>query len=198
MAYKIAGSVNKKRKTPKRMIALGVVVAVIAVVGILEATNTTNLIFKSRQHKDTTTKTTSDAPTAQEDFAQGDDREPNTNTESGEAMISDTNGEISSIPAENQWTSSANNAITVYSPAKNTTVVNGSVISGRSDSSTVSFRLIDNISGVIAQGELKVVNGTFSGKLSFATTATEGRLDIFNTKTDGVEFNNVEVPIRFK
>lgn len=190
---------NTNRGKNKKII-LGITIAVVMVavaIGSLELTNKTHF-FGSDKVIDEKTKTTSTAPTAQKDFTGGDDRHPSTNTSKGEGTVSDTQGNVTNIPPSNQWTSSPNGVITVYSPGNSALVTNGSSLSGKANSAKVSFRLIDDVSGVIAQGELSVVNGSFSGTFNFSTTATNGRLDVFNTQPDGVEFNNTEVPIRFK
>lgn len=149
--------------------------------------------------KDTTAKTTSDAPSAQADFSEGGPREPSPSPPRGEATINDNGGIQSSIPPESEWHTSAGGALTVYSPAANALLTSGqSVLSGKSTQTKVSFRLIDNVSGVIAQGELPVTSGTYSGTFKFNTSATQGRLDVFNTHMDGVEYNNIEIPVRFQ
>lgn len=149
--------------------------------------------------QDANAKTTSTSPTAQEGYTDGNDRPiQETNREKGDAVISDNQGSISQIPEESSWTTSSTGQITLYSPSKNQLIKNGGSISGQSSLSAVSFRIIDDVSGEISTGQLSVVNGKFSGIISFSTTASEGRLDIFGTKSDGGEFSNVEVPVRFK
>lgn len=195
----------KQKKTrwftkKKIFVPLILLVVAIGVFSALEASNKTHFFGDNHASEDKPkAQTTSDAPTAQEDFTGGDDRQPNTQTNTGgEGTVSSTNGNISSIPPQSEWTTSPSGAITVYSPAKNSLLTNGNTISGKATAAKVSFRLIDDVTGVIAQGELPVVNGNFSGKFNFSTTATSGRLDVFNTREDGVEINNVEIPIRFK
>lgn len=144
-------------------------------------------------------KTTSTAPTAQEDFSEGNDRpalEPD--ADKGDATVSDNQGSVSNIPERTEWSVSSTGEITLYSPSDNQLLEKGSVISGESSLPTVSFRIIDNVSGVISTGELAVVNGKFSGEVTFSTRASEGRLDIFGTKSDGSEFSNIELGIRFR
>jgi hypothetical protein len=145
----------------------------------------------------TDAKTTSTAPTAQENFTGGDNREARSQPQN-EGTATDTGGIITEQPAQDAWSVSSSGQITLYSPSKNSLFQNGDVISGASTLSTVNFRLIDDVSGVIAEGSLGVVNGKFSGKFSFSTTGTNGRLDIFSIDTGGIENNNVEVPVRFK
>lgn len=166
----------------------------------LEATNKINILHrpnKNTSSKAEEAKTTSDAATAQEDFQGGDDRKPNT-TSHEEGTVKDTQGNVGAIPPSTQWSTSQSGLITIYTPAKNTVVATGLIVSGKASVPKVSFRLIDNVSGVISRGELSVINGAYSGVFNFTTTATAGRLDIFSTAADGVESNNITVSIRFK
>jgi len=192
----------KNKSNKKIIITSTVLVAVLAVCAFLELSGKTSLVLDRSSNKtksEEKAKTTSDAPTAQENFTGGDNREPTTQPSSGEeATVSDNRGNVGTPPPQTQWTTSPNGAIIVYSPARDTIITNGSTFTGKANSDTVSFRLIDNVSGVIAQGQISVVNGNFSGKFNFSTTASVGRLDIFNTKPDGVEMNNVEIPVRFR
>jgi hypothetical protein len=43
-----------------------------------------------------------------------------------------------------------------------------------------------------------VVNGKFSGQITYTTNATAGRIDIFASRADGSEYSNIEIPVRFK
>ncbi|MDO8265895.1 MAG: hypothetical protein Q7T41_03055 [Candidatus Saccharibacteria bacterium] len=157
--------------------------------------------YKNRQKlNDSVTKTTSSAPSAQDDFTGAEERPVlETPTEDkGSASITDNQGTIESTPSEEQWIVSKTGEITVYTPSVDQLLKSGNTLSGESALSIISYRVIDNISGVINEGKLSVVNGKFSGTISFTTTATEGRLDIYSSKEDGVEFSNIEIPVRFK
>lgn len=144
-------------------------------------------------------KTTSTAPSAQEDFTNGGDRPvAATPEDKGTATVSDTQGQQGTIPDKSQWSTSTTGEITVYTPAKDKLLVNGDIVSGESTLSSVYYRVIDNVSGMISQGQLSVVNGKFSGTVSFTTTAASGRLDIYGALDSGKEFSNVEIPVRFK
>lgn len=194
---------NKRRKISKRKIALfAIPLTIILLIIGLETSNTTNFFAKSnnkkvQNHQEEKAKTTSDAPSAQEDFSEGTERDPNT-TQAQEGTVVDNKGDISSIPPQNQWTTSASGVLTIYTPSKNSVLSNGNSITGKTTASNISFRLIDDISGVIAQGNLPVVKGNFAGTFNFSTEGTSGRLDVFTTDSQGVESNNVEIPVRFK
>lgn len=136
--------------------------------------------------------------TAQPDFTDGGDRDVVSDPDKkGNGEVTDNQGVIDAVPDQSQWSRSSTGAIAVYTPAKNEKLVSGQKISGESSAGNVTFRLIDNVSGVIASGEIAVVDGKFSGTLNFTTSATEGRLDILTFTEDGREANNVEIPIRF-
>lgn len=147
--------------------------------------------------EDQEAQTTSDEPSAQADFSGGDERTPVSNERSTSAVVNNTNGQIDSTPPKSQWTVSSSGQITLYEPAKDKQLASGNIIAGKSQLGEVNFRLIDNVSGVIATGSLPVKNGKFSGTFSFETTATEGRLDVFGIRNDGTEFSTIELPIRF-
>ncbi len=149
---------------------------------------------------DSVTKTTSTAPSAQEDFTGAEERPvlENPSEDKGSASVVDNQGTIESTPPEEQWTISKTGQITVYTPVNNQLLSSGSALSGESTLPTVSYRVIDNVSGVINEGQLIVVNGKFSGSINFLTSASEGRLDIYSSNEDGIEFSNIEIPVRFK
>ncbi len=143
--------------------------------------------------------TTSTSPSAQDDYSDGDERQAqDENLDQGTATIKDNRGSISETPVQSKWTTSSTGQITLYSPNQNELLKNGDFITGESTLSVVSFRIIDDVSGVISTGQLSVIKGKFSGNISFSTSASTGRLDIYATKDDGAEFSNIEVPVRFK
>lgn len=186
---------NKKSLNINKKILLVVTLLLIVAIAVYFFINRSN---KSELKIVTDAKTTSLAPTAQEDFTDGDDRAVGEAQERGEATVTDSQGDIDKTPDESQWNSSSTGEITLYSPYKNEILKNDSVISGETTLSDVYFRIIDNVSGVISEGKLSVVSGKFSGRVNFSSTATEGRLDIYSTRSDGAEFSNIEVPVLFK
>jgi hypothetical protein len=190
--YKINQS-NQKKSNKKLYIGLVSALIILLIIGyFVYGKNNSPVVYNEE-------KTTSTAETAQSDFTGGNERPvQEANKDKGDAIVSDNSGSISVVPDESNWTTSASKEITLYSPSQNQLIKNGDSISGESTLSVVSFRIIDDISGVIAMGELSVVNGKFSGDISFSTSAASGRLDIFGTRADGGEFSNIEVPVLFK
>lgn len=183
---------QKKFNNKYRLLILVVALITLSGIGFLILKNDKN----PAQSED---KTTSTAPSAQEDFTGGGDRPvASTPEDKGTASVSDTQGQQSTAPDKSQWSSSSTGEITVYTPSKDKLLVSGDVISGESTLSIINYRIIDNVSGMISQGQLSVVNGKFSGTVSFTTTATGGRLDIYGATDSGKEFGNVEIPVRFR
>lgn len=182
------------------VVAVIIVFLAAGVVFVLEKSGTTS--FFSSIVDNEQAQTTSDVPSAQPDYNGGAAAEENKdpgNTireDKGTAVITDTNGATSSDTS--QPLRSSTGEITVYLPHSGSKLASGQELSGTSTLSTVQYRLIDNVSGVITTGSLRVVNSKFSGTLSFDTSASEGRLDIFGTKSDANEFSNIEIPVRFR
>jgi len=190
---------SKKNLSNRKLIYSLLIVVLILVVCVGFYFYRRNKENTADQQGEKDAKTTSLAPTAQEDFTDGDKRTiQETNKDKGDATVSDNQGSITKITNPSEWMTSSSHEITLYSPAQNQIVRNGDYISGESSLNIVSFRIIDDISGVISTGQLSVVKGKFSGTISFSTTASSGRLDIYGTRDDGGEFSNVEVPVRFK
>lgn len=143
--------------------------------------------------------TTSTEPSAQSDFNNGQPRKEATQSRLNEGSISDNSGVITSTPPESAWMKSSDGqSVVVYSPSQNQILKSGSQLTGTSLQKKVSFRLIDDIQGVVAQGTLDVVDGKFSGIFNFSTEGSQGQVDVFTTNLEGVEQNNVSVPVRFR
>lgn len=193
----------KNNNRPKKQLLIIGFIAVVLVVGVLFLLEKKSIINLYKQKMPAATKedakTTSPTPTAQEDFQSGDIREPGSTLDEnrGSGGIADTSGSLSGIDTTNPVVS-ATGEISLYVPRKQSTMTSGHTVAGASSLKTVSYRLIDSVSGVIATGELQVINGKFSGKLDFKTSAKEGRLDIYASRMDGTEYSNIEIPLRFE
>ncbi len=184
--------VRRQNKSIKTIPILIVVILVVALFGFLlsEVTGNTRILSSLTDN----TPNTSDP--SQEDFTGEKEREV-VYSDKEEGVISDTKGNVDTTPPEDKWTTSVDKKISVYSPIPNTVLASGSILSGQATTANVSFRLIDNVSGVIAQGKVSVVNGKFSGVFDFKTVATEGRLDVFFANDNGSESSTIEIPVRF-
>lgn len=186
----------KKPSKKTTLITLAVLAVCIGIFAVLELRGITS-VFVDKKVVDSTSKTTSNEPSAQSDFTSDSDRKPVSSTPAPETAVNDTSGTAQAQPTASPLVSK-DGAITVYSPTSNAVFTNGSSLSGKASVAKVSYRLIDDVTGVTATGELGVVNGNFSGKFSFATKATQGRLDVFQTGAGGVEKSIIEIPVRFR
>jgi hypothetical protein len=111
----------------------------------------------------------------------------------------DKNGSSAASTSSNtKPTVSESGAISLVNPSPNSSLGSGSSISGNATVEKVNFRLIDNDTGVVAQGQLNVVNGSFSGILNFRHQSSSGRLDVFNYSSDGAEINEIQLPVALK
>ena len=99
--------------------------------------------------------------------------------------------------APNQWVQSQSGAITLQQPIANATIATGFILNGLATVNPVSYTLIDNQSGVISQGVISVVGGKFSANVSFKSTGTTGRLDVYSSSPNGKEINQVQIPVNF-
>ncbi len=141
-------------------------------------------------------QTTSTSPTAQDDYTGGANRESNPSTDTNQGGATDNNGD--SAATGTSGISSDSGVVTVVSPATNDTLATGTTLRGTATGvDKVQYRLIDDDSGVIAQGTLSVVNGTFSGTLHFKSHAATGRLDVYTYSAAYEEINQVQLPVRF-
>lgn len=186
----------------KAFLAISIVVLLCGLsVIILEKTKTTDFIKMpgSPQKAAEPVKTTSKQPTAQSSFTTNQPRKEVTQSPSNEGTVTQTSIVSTPTGTEEAWTKSSDGtSVVVYSPSKSQILKSGQVLSGSSTANQINFRLIDNVSGVIARGVLPVSDGNFSGTFSFTTKATEGRVDIFTADADGVEANNISIPVRFQ
>lgn len=185
-----------KKKKIKILITITMsVVIILLLIFILDSKNIIN-IRPDKTLVPINAKTTSTAATAQDNFTNGGDRSPVNNSKS-EGTLQDNKGVIYTLPPESQWIKSKDSAIVVFYPTINSTLKSGTQISGKTAYKEVSFRLIDDLQGVIAQGNIKVVEGKFAGILNFSTQGKNGRLDIFSMNYDGTEKSNVEIILRY-
>jgi hypothetical protein len=156
--------------------------------------------YHSRHEKTklvTTAKTTSKLPTAQTTYTSGQPRSATSNTQS-QGGATDNKGQAPTSSGSSQSSiTSPSGDITLEQPTTNQLVSDGATIFGQAKVQTVQFRVIDNSSGVIAQGSLDVVNGSFSGTLHFKAYSTTGELNVFSIDPQtGAEINEISLPIK--
>ena len=187
----LAKNTYKHKNTKKICIIALISIMIIAIFVGLEVSGVTHFFNKD------SAETTSKEPSAQSNFNDGKERDV-ISSNKDEGTVTDTKGVVTTTTEKSEWSSSIDGIISVYSPIQDSILSKGDVLSGESSSDNISFMLTDNVSGLIAQGKITVVNGKFSGTFDFKTTATEGRLDIYIENADGVESSIVEIPVRFK
>lgn len=125
-------------------------------------------------------------------------KQPTSNVGLNDGGAADTSGQTTATTNQSQWITSKSGAITVEQPVANATLSSSDYLVGAAKVSAVSFRLSDTSDGQIATGTLQVVNGKFSGKLSFTAHSSDGELDVFSTNSQGVEFNIIQIAVKFK
>lgn len=185
--------VNKKKYLSLFLLVLGIAIAV-AIYFALH-----NQIIKPSYSTNTTAQTTSSQRSAQSDFSQGDDSKKVNTSPRNEGTISQDSNQQAPATSADKWSSSQDGStIVVFNPTKSQVLESGHILNGTANTPTVDFRLIDDVSGVIASGSLAVNNGKFQGIFNFSTKAKNGQLDLFTSSHDGVESNNVSIPVRFK
>lgn len=182
---------HKKSKTKKAIIVTVLMVLLIVAVGAFglwehhnKSNSKNNSQFVAQTHSTITT------PPTQHSIS-------NSSSGAGQGGVIDQNGKSSNSTSETQSTTSSSGNITLYQPSKNELVSPGATLSGIAKISKVQFMLIDNESGLLAQGQLNVVDGKFSGLLQFKAQSSAGRLDVYSSNGTGAEINLIEIPVKF-
>jgi hypothetical protein len=181
----------KRVNSKKAGTLLILVLAAIVLIIVINSTRGTDNTY------DSGASTTSTEESAQSDFKDGSEREIVSSPKT-EGTIINTDSSSVAPGSPNDWSRSKNGEILVYTPVSEAKLVSNSTLNGESQSSVVYFRLIDDVRGVIVDGSLDVKDGKFSGVINFETTGEKGRLDIFAMDENGLEKNNVEIPVTFK
>lgn len=120
------------------------------------------------------------------------------NTGNRKISFNDTNGNDRSFTKSSNWSKSSDGKNILKQPLDNQAVSGGFSMIGASYSDNIHYRLIDDNAGVLAQGNLNVVNNQFSGSLIFESNSKGGRLDVFSVTKDGVENSEVQIRLLFK
>lgn len=103
-----------------------------------------------------------------------------------------------SLPDQSLWLTSASGNITLQQPYNNDILSSGAPISGLAKVNDVQFILTDNRVGLIAQGNLTVVNGRFSGTLKFTAHSQHGKLEVYSPNPQtGAEENIISAQVNF-
>jgi hypothetical protein len=163
---------------------LALTIVLIAVLAIFELTHVTD--FYHKKSSDNHTSQTANSANS------------NSNQQGGATDTSETTTDTTIVTNQSDWTPSASGVITLQQPIDGATLKTGDTIRGIATVESIQYRLEDNRMGVIAQGNLSVVDGKFSGILQFTPKGTNGTLDIFTfDPSSGAEINHADINVKF-
>lgn len=185
-------SKSKKNRFNKHYLTILLVLLFLILITTLELTNTTHFFHK----KITIPNTSSSNSTSKS--SQTTNKTVTTNTGVNKGTSTDNNGVSPIVSTDSsKWTVSTSGLLTVKSPLQNSKITSGVNLSGIASVNQIQYRLIDDQVGVISQGIINVVNGSFSANINFVPHSTSGRLDVFNTDSNGREINEVQIKVVF-
>lgn len=183
------------------IISGAIIIAAAGTIAGLELSNTTHWFHKPVDQVITTVGSTGPQPqpnhSASSRVSAGQTHQSTGSNGTNTGSINSTNGQASTTTSPSQWVTSKSGVITVKQPTANATLTSGSQLVGTAQANQIHFRLIDNQTGVIAQGVLNVVNGKFSGNLNFTNQSSTGQLDVFTTTPQLVEENEIQIGVNF-
>lgn len=179
---------KKQNSVTKRVLVAVVALLVLGVAGYLV----------HRHYEKPQVQTTSKEVTAQNNYTSGSKRPVNSGNASQGGAVDEHGQTATPTTSQSQWATSTSGQITLENPVANGLLQSGDTIEGTAKVPTVQFRLVDTDAGVIAQGQLTVVNGVFAGKLEFQPQATTGQLDIFSYSSSDTEINSINLPVQLK
>jgi hypothetical protein len=193
---------RSKKSLLKPSVFLGVILVTAGLALLaLELTNTTHFFHAKPQSKQVVTagKPVAAPSQAGSSPAQSPSGQKTITTDNSQPSGGATDTHGSSVPdtTSSQWVTSQTGYITVKSPLADSRLQDGGTVAGSAKVGTVYYRLTDNKVGVIAQGQLTVTDGKFSGSLHFQPKGTGGRLDVYSTDSAGIEYNEVQINVSF-
>lgn len=151
-----------------------------------------------RHHTHDWVQTTSHEKTAQNDYTGGDNRPSHEGTGTNQGGATDNKGDKTAIPDEIGAVSSSG-VLSVVAPVSGGSLGSGDTLRGTAKGiARVQYRVIDDQVGVVAQGSLQTVNGTYSGTLHFDARSTSGRVDVYSYDSQYQEVNEVQIPVTLK
>lgn len=177
-----------------------IILAAAGTVAGLELSNTTHWFHKNPANGITTAGKTLPVakPNSSGNINPGTKNNLSNSNSNNSGYATDTGGQTPSTTNNSQWITSQSGVITVKQPVADATLSNGATLAGKTTSTgPIHFILLDNSVGQIATGMLNVVNGNFSGQLTFQAHSTSGQLDVFTTAPNGREQNLIEIGINF-
>lgn len=182
------------------LVTLGVLLAAAGTIAGLELSNTTHWFHAAPRNVITTAGKTLPLakPNSSSNNSAGSKANSSGSKSTADGYATDTSGRTPVSTNESQWITSQSGVITIKQPVANATLANGATLAGTTTSTgPIHFILLDNSTGQIATGTLNVVNGNFSGQLTFQTHSSSGQLDVFTTSANGREQNLIEIGVNF-
>lgn len=189
---KISKRTQHKQSIPKWFVVLTILVILLG--GYLVYAAYANLWpFTAKTATDTTSSST--IPNDNEDYVQSGGGSGQDDSQTAGSGITDTEGE--NVKPSDSGISSSSKNITLYNPAKNQHIKSGDVITGKANVQTVYYRINDDINGMISNGQLKVVDGKFSGVINVNTRAKNGTFEVYSFNAEGQEVNNISIEVAY-
>ncbi|HEV2402957.1 MAG TPA: hypothetical protein VGS08_02030 [Candidatus Saccharimonadales bacterium] len=175
-------NINRKR-SPRNYWPIGLVIATILILGWY-------FLYRSSPAPTIKVKGTKSTPTAPQ--------LPTNTTGNNTGGITNQKVNTPTLPPSSDWVSSSNGDITLQEPSSGTLFKSGDPIVGLARVNSVQFILTDNTVGLIAQGNLSVDNGKFSGTVQFTPHANSGKLEVYYPNpSNGAEDDIVDVDVNF-
>lgn len=189
---RISKQKQRKQSIPKWFIILILSVALLGGYLVYAAYN--NMWpFPAKSPSSTNTNTT--VPNDNEEYVQNGGGSGQDDSPTAGSGITDTEGK--NVNASNSGVSSDSQNITLYNPVKNQRLKSGDSITGKASTQTVYYRISDDINGMISNGQLKVVDGKFSGIINVNTSAKNGTFEVYSFNTEGQEINNINIEVTY-
>jgi hypothetical protein len=180
---------KKSKKISKKIffITVGVVIVLFGLYLWHQSDKQNNNVTHTTKHS--ATKSTTSTPVSP--------KVSSSNLSSG-GIVNNNNQTNNTLPPSSEWAISNSGDITLQQPIANSTIQSGDTLSGLANVNNVQFILTDRAVGLIAQGDLNVVNDKFSGTLQFTPHASTGTLQVYYPNpNNGAEEDVVNIDVNF-
>lgn len=186
---------NKTKKHSKILLSFFALVFIVIIGTVLQLTNVVHFISSPKPKVSVTSppihtlKTKSNPSVKVPSTSNGISQGTSTNISSPSSVSVST--------PSSSWITSSSGLLTVKQPVDNNLVQSGFKLVGSSSDGNVQYTLIDSVAGMVSQGSINVINGNFAANIYFKSYGNTGRLDVYNTTSNGKEINLVEIPLNF-
>ncbi len=183
---------KRKSRSARRLKVFIALVGIIVIAGVIYA-------YTKPKPKISPTPTSTITSLPSQPASNNGEKKNQSSTSANKGNATDNQGQVSTpiTTSPSQWLSSASGVIIVKQPISGGTIKSGAELAGTAKAAKVQYRLIDNQAGVISEGFINVVGGNFSANVNFTSHGSSGRLDVFTSDDNGVESNEVQVPVNF-